>query len=325
MENEYVGIDVSQQTLDMVAYTTGEMHSFTNDQAGISKAGKWLKKVKPAIVVMEATGGLEIPVYVALQKTNIPLAVVNPRQIRDYARSMGILAKTDKVDAKILAAYGAQVRPEVRPLPDEETRQLDRLVTRRRQLVLMITAETNHLLSTRDETIKGEIQTHIAFMKQDLANRDKGISQMIQDSPEYRQKNKLLQSVPGVGPVLSATLIGELPELGHLNRKQIAALAGVAPLNRDSGKYRGKRSVWGGRSSVRQTLYMATLVATRHNRILNQFYNRLLAGGKAKKVALTACMRKLLIILNVMLKHNSPWSCNPVNSVTPVTPVTLVT
>jgi len=305
---EYVGVDVSKETLDMVVYTTGEMRSFTNDEVGIATAVAWLVKVKTVIIAMEATGGLEIPLCVALQAAKQPVAVINPRQIRDFAKSMGILAKTDKVDAMVLARYANTVKPEIRPLPDEQARQLDALVTRRLQLVKMITAEGNSLASTRDGTIRGRIQTHIAFMKQDLADMDKGISRFIQDNPEYREKDKLLRSVPGVGPVLSATIIGALPELGILNRKQIAALVGVAPLNRDSGKYRGERHVWGGRSCVRTPLYMATLTAVRYNPAISAFYNRLLAAGKAKKVALTACMRKLLIILNVMLKHNSNWS-----------------
>lgn len=307
---EYVGVDVSKETLDMVVYSTGEIRSFTNDAAGITTAVAWLKKVKPEITAMEATGGLEIPLYVALQAARLPVAVINPRQIRDFAKSMGILAKTDKVDAKVLARYAEAVKPEVRLLPDEEVRQLDTLVTRRLQLVEMITAEGNRLASARDKAIRQRIQVHINWLKEELADINKSISQMIQQSPVWHEKDRMLQSVPGVGPVLSATLIGALPELGCLNRKQISALVGVAPLNRDSGKHRGERHIWGGRSCVRTPLYMATLVAVRYNPVLSNFYNRLLAAGKAKKVALTACMRKLLILLNAMLKHNSLWSWN---------------
>jgi len=311
-ETEYVGIDVSKETLDIVVYSTGETRSVAYDKAGMATAVDWLKKIEPEIIAMEATGGFEVPLYVALQEAKLPVAVINPRQVRDFAKSIGILAKTDKVDARVLARYAAVVKPEVRPLPDEEARQLDTLVTRRLQLVQMITAEGNRLASARDKAIKRHIQEHLNWLKGELGNINKSISQMIQQSPIWQEKDKKLRSVPGVGPVLSATLIGALPELGNLNRRKIAALVGVAPLNRDSGKYRGERHVWGGRSCVRTPLYMATLTAVRYNPVLSRFFNRLIAAGKAKKVALTACMRKLLIILNVMLKHNSVWSCNPV-------------
>jgi transposase len=291
-EKEYVGVDISKETLDMIVHSKGEMRSFTNDEADIATAIAWLKKIKPEITVMEATGGLEIPLYVALQAAKLPVAVINPRQVRDFAKSMGILAKTDKVDAKVLARYAEAIKPEVRPLPDEEARQLDILVTRRLQLVEMITAEGNRLASTRTKAIRQRIQAHINWLKEELADINKSISQMIGQSPVWQEKDKMIQSVPGVGPVLSATLIAALPELGCLNRQQIAALVGVAPLNRDSGKHRGERHIWGGRACVRAPLYMATLVAVRHNPILSNFYNRLLTAGKAKKVALTACMRK---------------------------------
>lgn len=309
-EKEYVGVDVSKETLDMAVYSTRESRSFTHDKAGIATAVTWLKKFKPAITAMEATGGFEIPLYVALQEAKLPVAVINPRQVRDFAKSLGMLAKTDKVDARVLARYAEAVKPEIRPLPDEEARQLDNLVTRRLQLVEMIVAEGNRLASTRNKAIRQRIQAHISWLKEELADINKSISQMIQQNPIWHEKDKILKSVPGVGPVLSATIIGALPELGSLNRKKIAALAGVAPLNRDSGKHRGERHIWGGRSCVRAPLYMATLTAVRHNPLLSIFYNRLLAAGKEKKVALTACMRKLLIILNVMLKHNSSWSWN---------------
>jgi transposase len=320
-EKEYVGVDVSKEILDMIVYTTGEMRSFANDRPGISSAVVWLKKVTPEIIAMEATGGLEVPFYVALQQVKLPVAVINPRQVRDFAKSTGMLAKTDKIDARVLARFAAAIKPEIRPLPDEEERQLDALVTRRLQLVQMITAEGNRLSSARDRNIKRGIQEHINWLKGEVGDINKEISRMIQQSPVWQDKDTKLQSVPGVGPVLSATLIGALPELGCLNRRQIAALVGVAPLCRDSGKHRGERRVWGGRSCVRAPLYMATLAAVRHNPILCQFYSRLVAAGKAKKVALTACMRKLLTILNVMLKHNSAWSCTFVNSVAPVAPV----
>ena len=307
---EYVGVDVSKENLDMVAYSTGETRRFGNDEAGIAEATTWLKQVNPAITVMEATGGMEVSLYIALQEAKLPVAVINPRQIRDFAKSMGILAKTDKVDARVLARYAATIQPEARPLPDEAVRQLNTLVTRRRQLVGMIIAESNRATITRDKTMKQRIHAHIDWLKQELAGIDKDISQMMKENPIWHAKDKLLQSVPGVGPVLSATLIAELSELGNLNRKKIAALVGVAPLNRDSGKHRGERSIWGGRCSVRQPLYRATLTAARFNPNIRSFYERLLTNGKTKKVALTACMHKLLMILNVMLKHNSYWSCN---------------
>jgi transposase len=309
-DKEYVGVDVSKESLDMAVCCTGEIRSFGNDDAGIAEATTWLKQVNPVIIVMEATGGMEVSLYVAFQEANLPVAVVNPRQIRDFAKSMGILAKTDKVDARVLARYAATIQPEARPLPDVEVRQLNTLVTRRRQLVEMIVAEGNRVTITRDKTMKQRIHAHIDWLKQELANIDKDMSQMIKENPAWHAKDKLLQSVPGVGPVLSATIIAELSELGILNRKKIAALVGVAPFNRDSGKHRGERSIWGGRYRVRQCLYMAALNAVRFNPVIRIFYERLLANGKEKKVALTACMHKLLTILNVMLRHNSHWSCN---------------
>ena len=305
---EYVGVDVSQESLDMVAHHTGESRSFSNDSAGIANSTAWLTEVKPAIIVMEATGGMEVPLYIALQEASLPAAVINPRQIRDFARSIGILAKTDKVDAKVLARYAATVQPEARPLPDEEAHKLRTLVTRRRQLGEMIIAETNRARATRDKAMKQRIHAHLEWLRQELANIDKDISRTIKKNPVWQAKNKLLQSTPGVGPVLSATLIAELPELGILNHKKIAALVGIAPFNRDSGKHRGERRIWGGRCKVRQSLYMAALSAARCNPAIETFYQRLVASGKEKKVALTACMHKLLTILNAMLKHNSHWS-----------------
>jgi len=306
----HVGVDVSKERLDMAESPTGEIRSFSNQDADIGEATIWLRQVDPAIIVMEATGGMEVPLYIALQEANLPVAVINPRQIRDFAKSMGILAKTDKVDAKVLARYAATVQPEARPSPDEKTRQLGTLVTRRRQLGDMIVAETNRARSTRDKAIKQRIQAHIDWLKQELANIDKDISGIIKEDPVWHARDKLLQSVPGVGPVLSATIIAGLPELGVLTHKEIAALVGVAPFNRDSGKYRGQRSIWGGRCKVRQSLYMATLSATRFNPTIQTFYDRLVASGKKKKVALTASMHKLLTILNAMSKHNCYWSCD---------------
>lgn len=306
----YVGVDVSKDRLDMAVSSTGEIRSFGNQDADIGEATIWLRQVNPAIIVMEATGGMEVLLYVALQEANLPVAVINPRQIRDFAKCMGILAKTDKVDAKVLARYAAAIKPEARPSPDERARQFKTLVTRRRQLGDMIVAETNRARSTRDKAMKQRIHAHIDWLKQELANIDKDISGTIKEDPVWEAKDKLLQSVPGVGPVLSATIIAGLPELGVLTHREIAALVGVAPFNRDSGKHRGERRIWGGRCKVRQSLYMATLSATRFNPAIQTFYGRLVASGKKKKVALTACMHKLLTILNAMSKHNSYWSCD---------------
>lgn len=307
-KREYVGVDVSKDRLDMAVSSTGEIRSFSNQDADIGEATVWLRQVDPAIIVMEATGGMEVPLYIALQEANLPVAVINPRQIRDFAKSVGILAKTDKVDARVLARYAATIQPEARPSPDEKTRQLRTLVTRRRQLGEMIVAETNRASATRDKAMKQRIQTHVDWLKQELANIDKDIGRTIKEDPVWDAKGKLLRSAPGVGPVLSATIIAELPELGVLNRKEIAALVGVAPFNRDSGQHRGERRIWGGRCKVRQSLYMATLSATRFNPAIRTFYDRLVASGKEKKVALTACMHKLVTILNAMVRHNSYWT-----------------
>ncbi len=308
-EKEYIGVDISKDKLDMVIHSTGQCRSFANAEAGIAEAVTWLKKVGPALTVMEATGGLEILFYIALQEARLPVAVMNPRVIRDFARSLGKLAKTDKADAGVLACYGAMVQPQAHPLPDENSRQLDAKVTRRGQLVEMITAESNRFRSARDKDTKQHIQTHIEWLRQELAHLDQDISDMIRANPVWRAQDDLLQSTPGVGPVLSSTIIAKLPELGTMNRRKTATLVGVAPLNRDSGKFRGERHIWGGRGRVRKPLYMATLSAVRFNPPIREFYGRLVSNGKEKKVALTACMRKLLVTLSVMVKHGSYWSC----------------
>ena len=302
----YVGVDVSSDTLDVAAHPRRQAKHFRNDDGGINGAVTYLKGLAPVLVVMEATGGLEMSVAAALGVSGIPVAVVNPRQVRDYAKSMGKLAKTDAIDAQVMADFAAAVRPEPRPLADGQTQQLKDILTRRSQLNEMITAEKNRLYRAR-RPVSDHIKAHIAWLEQELGDMDSNLRRFIQGSPIWREKDNLLRSVPGVGPILSSTLLAELPELGILNRKQIAALAGVAPLNRDSGKFRGKRTVWGGRAKVRAVLYMATLVATRHNAVIRCFYERLIAAGKAKKTAITACMRKLLTIMNAMMKHRTPW------------------
>ncbi len=305
----FIGIDVSKDKLDVAVYE-GSSKRFGNDFSGISKVATMLGELKPTLVVLEATGSYELPLSAELGAAGIPVAVVNPRQIRDFARSVGILAKTDVIDARVIARFAATVRPEVRPLPDEAARELGAIVARRRQIIEMLTAEKNRLGSA-ERTIRPRISSHISWLEKELDEVSKELGEKLKNSPIWREKDELLRSVPGVGPGLSATILSELPELGTLNRKQIAALVGVAPLNRDSGALRGKRTAWGGRKTVRNALYMSTLVATRYNPFIRHFYVRLLSAGKAKKLALTACMRKLLTILNAMLKNRTHWSYSP--------------
>jgi transposase len=302
----YLGIDVSKENLDLAINPKKQIRRFHNTAIGIGKIVDYIAETGPVLVVMEATGGFEIPVAAALGEAGIPTAIVNPRQVRDFARSTGKLAKTDAIDAQILADFAATVHPEPRPLADLQAQELKDILARRRQLNEMITAEKNRVLRASG-ALRDHIRAHIAWMEKEMLDMDSALRHFIEDSPMWREKDNLLQSVPGIGPVLSSTLVAELPELGRLNRKQIAALVGVAPFNRDSGKMRGKRSVWGGRASVRAALYMGALVATRCNPVIKAFYTRLIAAGKAKKAAITACMRKLITILNTMVKHNTPW------------------
>lgn len=303
----YVGIDVAKAKLDIAVYSSDQPWTFANSDAGISRAVSCLRELKPALIVLEATGGIEVPLVAALAVAGLPVVVANPRQVRDFARATGRLAKTDTLDARTLAHFAAAIRPPLRPLPDAHTQEMAAILTRRRQLVEMLTAEGNRLGAARSKAVRRRISAHITWLEKELANVDDDLDSSIRKSPVWREKDNLLQSVPGVGPVLSTTLLAHLPELGNLNRRQIAALVGVAPFNRDSGNFRGKRAVWGGRSAIRAALYMATLVATRYNPIIRAFYHRLCAAGKPKKVSLTACMRKLLTILNAMLKHRTPW------------------
>ena len=266
-----------------------------------------LAELAPTLVVLEATGGLETFLVGELAGAQLPVVVVNPRQMRDFAKAVGKLAKTDALDAQVLAHFGEATKPDLRPLPDDSTRALQALLARRSQVVEMVTAEKNRC-RTATQRLQPQIQEHIRYMEKQLKELEQGLSELLSSSPVWRTKEKLLGSVPGVGPVLTVTLLAGLPELGRLDRREIASLVGVAPFNRDSGTLRGKRTVWGGRSSVRATLYMATLAATRYNSVMRAFYQRLLEAGKPKKVALTACMRKLLTILNAMLKHNLSWN-----------------
>jgi transposase len=301
----FVGIDVSKAQLDLALRPEGRF-SAPNDEAGFAQVLERLSAVRPTLVVLEATGGLEIPLTGVLAAAGVPVVVVNPRQVRDFAKATGRLAKTDALDAQTLAHFAEVIRPELRPLPDEQTQALAAILARRRQLVEMLTAEKNRLGSAHTP-VRKSLRTHIAWLERELSHTDSDLAHAIRESPVWREKEALLRSTPGVGPVLTTTLLANLPELGTLTGKQIAALVGVAPLNRDSGTLRGKRTVWGGRAQIRATLYMAALVAARFNPVIRAFYQRLCAAGKAKKVALTACMRKLLIILNAMLKHRTPW------------------
>jgi len=302
----FVGVDVAKTELVTGLRPTGEVWTVSNDETGIQELLQRLRPHGPVLVVIEATGGYERGVVAALAAAGIPLVVANPRQVRDFARSTGQLAKTDRIDVQILALFAERVRPEPRPLPDEATRTLSALLARRRQILEMLTAERNRLEHTVP-AVRRDLVQHIRWLERRLRDVDHDLDRTVQSSPVWRAKENLLRSLPGVGPVTSRTLIGSLPELGSLNRKQIAALVGVAPLARDSGTLKGKRLVWGGRAPVRAALYMAALVASRRNLALRAFDARLVAAGKPKKLALTACMRKLLTILNAMVKTNSVW------------------
>ncbi len=305
----FVGIDVSKDHLDVAVRPTGEAWQVSYDSQGISDLVGRLRELAPQLVVLEATGGMELAVAGELAAANLPVVVANPRHVRDFARASGKLAKTDSLDAQVLAHFAEALQPEPRALPDADTQELGALVARRRQLVEMITAEKNRI-RTATRRIRPKVQQHIRWLEENLEDLDQDLGDFIRSSPMWKDKEQLLRSTPGVGPVLSMTLLSDLPELGNLNRGEIAALVGVAPFNRDSGNLRGKRKVWGGRSQVRAALYMAALVATRYNPVLRAFYQRLCAAGKPKKVAITACMRKLLTILNVMVRDNCHW--NPI-------------
>jgi len=303
----FVGIDVSKARLDVAIGPTGERDSVVNDKVGIKALVKRLAEIQPTLIVMEATGSIEREVSAALGGAGLPVVVVNPRQVRDFAKATGQLAKTDSIDALVLARFAEAVRPAVRPLPDEVTLELRALTSRRRQITEMIVAERNRIANA-SRAVRKRIDAHIRWLEAELERADKDLDQSIRQSPIWRENEDLLRSVPGIGPVVSRTLLAELTELGKLNRKQIAALVGIAPLNRDSGTFRGRRGIWGGRATVRAALYMAALVASRRNCVIRAFYKRLRDAGKAPKVALVACMRKLLTILNAMIKHKTRWS-----------------
>ena len=302
----FVGIDVSKAGLDVSLRPSGEHLSFSNDEAGVTELLSRLKPLKPSLVVLEATGGYERQAAVSLAASGLPVVVVNPRHVRDFARSTGQLAKTDRIDAAILSLFAERVRPEPRPLADDTAQYLEALMSRRRQVMQMLVAEKNRL-GTAEPLVRKSIGKHIEWLKNELKDVDRDLDETIKKSSVWRAKDKLLQSAPGVGDGLSRTLISELPELGRLSHKQISALVGVAPLARDSGRFRGRRSIWGGRASVRSILYMATVTAVRFNPAIREFHQRLRARGKPPKVALTACMHKFLTILNAMMRDDSPW------------------
>lgn len=302
----FIGIDVSKQWLDVATLPERETRRFTNDGAGQEQLGAWLIQLAPELIVMEATGGFETRVATALAAEGLALAVVNPRHVRDFARAFGILAKTDRIDASVLAAFAEKVHPPVRPLPDEDRRELIDLVDRRRQLVTM-RAEEKTRLSQATASARQDIKEHIEWLDERLRRLDIDLTAKLRSSSLWKAKEEILISVPGVGRVTVLTLLARLPELGALNRRAIAALTGVAPFARDSGQHRGRRMIWGGRADVRSVLYMAAVTAARINPVIKSFYLRLKQAGKPAKVALTACMRKLLTILNTMLRTNQSW------------------
>jgi len=301
-----VGIDVSKVALDIAVWESDTCWHFPNDGLGIRALIGHLKRLSPRVVVIEASGGYEALAVAELAAAGLPVAVTNPKRVRDFARSTGQLAKTDKLDARVLAHFGYAVRPEVRPLRSDEETWLKALVTRRRQVIRMLTAEKNRKAISHSG-VQDQIQQHIEGLDGELQSIEETIEQCIRQSPIWSHKQALLRTVPGMGPVTSATFVAELPELGVLNRQEIASLVGVAPVNHDSGKLRGKRRVCAGRGPVRRTLFMATLVAVRYNPVIRAHYESLLQRGKEKKVALTACMRKLLVILNAMIRDDQPW------------------
>jgi transposase len=310
----FVGIDVAKAELvvaerpDSTTWTTG------NDAAGVHALVARVHKLGPTLIVVEATGGYEILAVSALAAAGLPVVVVNPRQVRDFAKSTGQLAKTDRIDAGVLALFAERVRPPVRALPDETTRALEAVITRRRQLIDMLQAERNRLALATGGTqrpIQQSLKKHITYLTRELASTDTDLTRLVRESPVWRERDDLLQSVPGIGPVVAGTLLAELPELGQLDRRAIAKLVGIAPISRDSGRWRGRRVIQGGRTTVRTALYMAALVATRWNPVIAVFYRRLVAAGKPKKLALIACARKLLTILNQMLRTGTHWHAGP--------------
>lgn len=302
-----VGIDVSKDELAIAVHPSGERWTSAVSVSALEVLVRRLVAQRPALVVLEATGGYELPVAAACAAAGLPVAVVNPRQVRAFAQAVGRLAKTDAIDADVLALFGARVQPAARAVPDAATQALAALVARRRQLLEMLGAEQRRLAQAMTGVVRRDLRHHIRWLERRLQEVDGDLGRAIQASPVWRVHENLLRSAPGIGPTVARTLLAEVPELGRLDRRAIAALVGVAPFNRDSGRWRGHRTIWGGRASVRAALYMAALVAARHTPVLAPFYQRLRHAGKPAKVALGAVMRKLLTIVNAMLRHHAPW------------------
>ena len=303
----FIGIDVSKQLLEVAAYESDYQFRSANKASAFAELIAELIALRPALIVLEATGGLEIPVTAALHAAGLPVVVINPRQVRDFAKATGQLAKTDRLDARVLAHFAAAIKPPQRPIKSKDELELDALVGRRGQLIEMLTAEKNRRGSAATDTVRDEIKEHIDWLNERIAELDEQLKSLLKTSSLWQGKDDILQSVPGIGPVVSFSMIADLPELGTLNRQQISKLVGVAPLNNDSGQQSGSRHIYGGRARVRCMLYMAALSATRYNPVIKEFYQRLMAKNKLFKVAITACMRKLLAIINVMVRDNTLW------------------
>lgn len=302
----FVGIDVAKATLDIAVHGDPAVTQQPNDADGIAAVVATLAKLAPTLIVVEASGGWEMGLVAALAAAGLPVAVVNPTRVRYFAKAMGQYAKTDKLDARLLARFAERVRPEVRPLKQGDQALLSQVISRRQQLVKMLTMEKNRRSTTQGE-MRTQLNSHIQWLKAEIKALNDKLHQLIDASPQWQAKEQVLRSMPGVGPVTALTLLADLPELGELNRQKIAALVGLAPINKDSGNKQGKRRIFGGRVSVRCVLYMAALSAAKTNPVISTFYERLVAKGKAKKVALTACMRKLLVMLNAMIRDMQPW------------------
>ena len=307
----FIGIDVSKQWLEVAAHERDYQFRCANKASAFAMLLAELIDLRPALILLEATGGLERAVVAALHGAGLPVVVVNPRQIRDYARALGQLAKTDRLDARVLAAFAAAIKPQLRPIKTNDEQELDALTGRRDQLAEMLIDEKNRRAAAATDSVRDEIQQHINWLKDRIAELDQQLKKLVQSSPRWQAKAQILQSTPGIGPVVSTLLLAQLPELGTLNRQQISKLVGVAPLNRDSGQQRGSRHIFGGRANVRRVLYMAALTASRFNPVIKAFYERLQARQKPFKVAITACMRKLLTIINFMMRDGSPWKSAP--------------
>jgi transposase len=315
----FVGIDVSKAQLDCVALIDGaygKAQRFANTEAGHAELLSWLRAQAKSLCVMEATGGYEAPAAAALLSADFAVAVINPRQVRDFAKATGVLAKTDAVDARVLAHFAQAVRPTVRAMQAPECQALEAMITRRRQIIEMIGAERHRQATATQSRVRKQIEAHLKWLDKQLEQIDDDLSTLIAQNSVMQHRLELLTSVPGVGRVTATSLIAQLPELGKINERELAALVGVCPFSRDSGTMRGRRMIWGGRARVRAALYMAALVASRHNPVLKAFYQRLLQAGKVKKVALVACMHKLLLILNALIKKNQPWQQNNATTAT---------